>query len=358
MYVEKSFRTSNNQKHHFRFRRRSMPQRSQVFNVSQDMCKTTSTSKKELPVATGIPPWHAQAFIGTLLAVSAKSFPSFESLDEVASVDAFTSRIFPEVLSLKTIAALRLIIAASIWAVIFWVAVISDGWMLHTIYKPQTTLIRSSIKVTGVRTLFPFTSWSWILLGFSFTINGMIAVQVDRGAENDIHPWTLRAGLILFEIAAPFALLVSTVVRYAIWPAVLTGGKPHELGCFRNQMMHNMNAVYALTEMSLLGGIPITFSHISIPCFVGCCYVLFAWTSAHFLGKTGTAPGPQYQYFFLDTTLGKVTTVSLAVLLTILMGSFATFVGIEAFVNWLGGSVVTNAMCVGLISSIVCRVRE
>jgi hypothetical protein len=321
------------------------------------MCKATIKSKQEQPVATGIPPWHAQAFIGALLAVSAKNLPSPESLDKTATFDTFTNRVFPDFLSLKTVGAIRLLIAASIWALLFWMAFISKGWTLHTVYKPDTKLIRSSIKVTGIRTLFPFTSWSWILLGFSFSFNGMIAIQVDRGAEDDIQPWMRRAALVLFEIAAPFALLVSSVVRYAIWPAVLAAGNPHELGSFRNQLMHNMNAVYALTEMSLLGGIPMTFSHISIPCFIGCCYVLFAWSLAHFLGKTGTAPGPQYQYFFLDTTRGKVTTISLAVLLTILMASFAMFVGIEAFVSWLGGSLITNTMCVVLICSLVCRVK-
>jgi hypothetical protein len=321
------------------------------------MCKTTIKSKQEQPVGTGMPPWHTQAFIGALLALSAKNLPSPESLHKTATFDTLTNRVFPDFLSLQTVGAIRLLIAASIWGLLFWMAFISDGWMLHTVYKPETKLIRSSIKVTGIRTLFPFTSWSWILLGFSFSFNGMIAIQVDRGAEDDFQPWMLRAALVLFEIAAPFALLVSSVVRYAIWPAVLAAGQPHELGCFRNQMMHNVNAVYALTEMSLLGGIPMTFSHISIPCFIGCCYVLFAWSSAYFLGKDGTAPGPQYQYFFLDTTLGKVTTISLAVLLTILMASFAMFVGIEAFVSWLGGSVITNTMCVVLISSLVCKVK-
>ena len=321
---------------------------------------TTSTADKDKnahEVASGIPPWHAQVFIGTLFAISAQNLPSVASLDEIATVDAITNRVFPDFFSLQSLGMIRLLIAVSIWVVIFYVAVISNGWEIHTVYKPQTKLLKSVIHMKGIRTLFPFTSWSWVLLGLSFSINGYIALSVDAGAEDKIEPWMLRAALILFEISSPFALLVSSVVRYAIWPAVLKSGKPHKLDSFRNQMMHNMNAVYALSEMALLGGIPMMLSHIALPCFVGCCYVLFAWSAAHFLGKAGTAPGPQYQYFFLDTTLGKTTTISLAVLLAILMTFFAFFVGIEAGVSRFGGNLVVNSVAVGLISSLVCKVK-
>lgn len=321
------------------------------------MTSAEGKDNKIQEVATGIPPWHAQLFIGSLFAISAQSLPSVESLDKVATIEAMTNRVFPSIFSLQSLGIIRLLIAASIFSVMFYVAVISNGWELHTVYKPQTKLHKSIIKMKGIRTLFPFTSWSWVLLGLSFSINGYIALTVNAGDEDKIQPWMLRVALILFEISSPFALLVSSVVRYAIWPAVLKSGKPHKLDSFRNQMMHNMNAVYALSEMALFGGIPMEISHISLPCFVGCCYVFFVWSFAHYLGKAGTAPGPQYQYFFMDTTLGKTTTISLAVLLAVLMIFFAFFVGIEALVSRFGGSVLMNSLAVGLISSLVCKVK-
>jgi hypothetical protein len=321
------------------------------------MCVSVISNKKQQEIATGTPPWHAQFFVGTALAISVKNFPSLESLNHVATLDTFTNRVFPEYMSLKTLGLIRLCIAISIWIVTLCM-VLGDGWTMYTIYKRNSKLNNSYVKLKGIRTLFPFTSWSWILLGLSFSFHAMIAIQVERGAAGKIEPWMMGTALILFEIAAPFSLLVSSVVRYAIWPAVLKGGKPHSLNGFRNQMMHNMNAVFGLTEMCLLGGIPMSFSHISVPCFVGCSYALFAWSTAHFLGKAGTMPGPQYQYFFLDTTLGKSTTISLVVLLMILMSSFAVFAGIETVVEWFGGSFVINALCVLSISSMVCRIRE
>ena len=75
-------------------------------------------------------------------------------------------------------------------------------------------------------------------------------------------------------------------------------------------------------------------------------------------GKTGTGLGPQYQYFFLDTTLGSTTTISLAVLLTVMMTSFSIFVAIEEFVDRMGGTFPVNLMVVILISSLVVRVKE
>ncbi|CAJ1967009.1 unnamed protein product [Cylindrotheca closterium] len=321
------------------------------------MTSITDNGKKAEEVASGIPPWHAQLFIGSLLAISVQNLPSRASLDQVATIEALTAPVLPNVFSLKSLGIVRLSIAASIWIVMFFIAVISDGWKIHTVYKPQTKLKKSVIHMKGIRTFFPFTSWSWILLGLYFSINGYIALTVEAGAPEKIQPWMLRAASILFEISAPFALLVSAVIRYAIWPAVLKSGKPHALDSFRNQMMHNMNAVYALSEMALLGGPAMNFSHISLPCFVGCCYILFAWSAAHFLGKAGTTPGPQYQYFFLDTTLGKATTISLAVLLVVLMTFFAFFVGISALVNLSGGNLILNSLAVILVSSLVCKVK-
>jgi hypothetical protein len=312
-----------------------------------------ATSKDKIVLATGIPPWHASAFIGALLAVSVVFLPSLESLDELANIDNFTKSIFPDLISLRMLAILRLLIAISIWLVTFQMIFNAPGWILYTNYKPHTKLKQTYIELERFKTLVPFTSWSWIMLGLSYSFNAAIALQVDMGMEHLIQPWTLRCALILWELAAPFSLLVSAVIRYAIWPVALAGGKPHNLGSFRNQMMHNANSIYALSEMAIFGGLPMSVSHISIPCLVGCLYVFFAWGTCRVHGKP--SDGPQYIYFFMDTTLERTTTIALAALVTTLVASFGVFIGIQSFVNLIGGNLLTNTLCAALMSSLVVR---
>ena len=122
-------------------------------------------------------------------------------------------------------------------------------------------------------------------------------------------------------------------------------------------MQHNANSIFALTEMALLSGPPVILSHIFIPCFVGCVYILFTWSSCRIHGKQPD-DGPQYIYWFMDTSLEKVTSVALASLVGVLCVSFGLFVALESFVEWVGGDFFTHAMSVVLVSSVVIRTRE
>jgi hypothetical protein len=136
----------------------------------------------------------------------------------------------------------------------------------------------------GMKTLGPFTCWSWIMLGISFTLNGYISF---RGAtapilhQSSLNPWLLRVALCLWEIAAPCTLLVSAVVRYAISPMVLAapnGGDTSNLKNHRNMMMHNMNSIFAVTELALTGGLPIRLSEMCLLPLYGIVYVVFTWS--------------------------------------------------------------------------------
>ena len=139
---------------------------------------------------------------------------------------------------------------------------------------------------------------------------------------------------------------------------MLAGGKPHNLSAWRNQFMHNINSVYALSEMALLGGLPMEMRHISLPCMVGCFYVLFTWCSCRLHGANQPDDGPQYIYWFMDTTLGKASTIALLALLTVLCTSFATFLAVKQFVEWIEGNVFTRLFCVVIASSVLVRTRE
>jgi len=312
------------------------------------------TVVKGKSLATGYPPWHASAFVAALLTLSAVFMPTTKTLDEMATVETFTTLVFPDVLSLRTVGILRCLVAFTIWAIALQM-ISSKGWVMYTNYKPYSRLKNSWLRLEGYKTLRPFTSWSWMILGAAFSLSGYISLKTALQPDHEFDPWTLRMALIAWELAAPFAILVSAVVTYAIWPIVLAGGKPHELGNFRNQMMHNFNSIIVLTELSLLGGLPVQLSHLALPCFVGNVYILFTWANCFSYSKP--EDGPQYIYWFMDTTLGKVTTIALVCLLVTLLASFALFIGLESISRHIGGSIAAHVLFVPIISFLVIRTK-
>lgn len=312
---------------------------------------------KDKPLHSGVPPWHSILIVSALFTLSIATLPSSEAVDAIVTIDTFTTRLLPDLISLRTLATIRSLIALSIWSVTFHMSLISKGWELNPHYIKKSKLKNTPFKLSGLKTLCPFTSLSWILLGSSFSINAIIAFQVALGKEHLIQPWVLRCALILWELCAPFAILVSSVVRYGIWPIVLKSGKPHALGNFRNQMQHNANSIYALTEMALLGGLPIKLSHISLPCLVGCTYILFTWANCRCYGNQ-PEDGPQYLYWFMDPTLGRTTSIALVTLVGVLCLSFGIFVGIKSLVTMIDGTFLTHVLCVVLVASVLIRTRD
>jgi hypothetical protein len=306
------------------------------------------------PLATAFPPWHSSALIGVLLALSIVSLP--QDLDDLAKVETFTRRIFPTLVSLPALVVVRLGIALSCWLVTLYMLFLSSGWEIGTTYKPTSKLRNTTYHIGGFKTLVPFTSWCWIMLGSNFSLTGYIALMAHLGREQEVEQWVLRSALVLWELSAPFALLVSAVVRYAIWPVVLATGKPHKLGSFRNQMQHNMNSFYVLSEMAILGGPPIKFAHISLPFFVGAVYILFTWFNCYFLADPTF--GPQYMYWFMDPTLGKNTTIALVALMSALVMSFCTFFVIDWIVKWTEQSIVARLGCVFVITKAVSKTKD
>eukprot|EP00934_Nitzschia_sp_Nitz4_P009161 Nitzschia sp. Nitz4//scaffold290_size23356//12132//13082//NITZ4_008490-RA/size23356-processed-gene-0.28-mRNA-1//-1//CDS//3329546099//9151//frame0 len=307
---------------------------------------------KILPIASGMPPWHALVFVGVLGMVGIAAFPS--DLGKTAVLDTFTRRIFPEYISLHSLALIRLSIALSSWLLTFYMAFLAEGWDIGTTYKTDSKLRNIIYRLSGWKTLYPFTSWCWMMLGAKFSLSGYIALMASYEKASDIQPWVFRAAIVLWELSAPLALLVSAVVRYAIWPAVLATKRPHRLNSFRNQMQHNLNSVFSLSEMALLGGLPVNISHMSLAILVGVLYILFTWMNCYRYAKPEW--GPQYLYWFMDPTRGKATTIALAALLVALVLSFVTFSAIEAVVDMTGSSLLGRLVCVIAVSSAVIKV--
>ena len=185
------------------------------------------------PLTSAPPQWHTLATVGAMISIFSYLLPSWDDIDQVAKVETFTGVVFPELLDVYTIACVRLVVALSIWSLSFWMVFIFEGWDQFTSYLPSSKLISIPNRLSGYKTMLPFTSLSWNLLGLSFSLNAYIGF---RGAAGQpVNIWILRAAVILWDIAAPFTLLVAAVVRYAIWPAVLRKtGLTAALKSFRN----------------------------------------------------------------------------------------------------------------------------
>jgi hypothetical protein len=303
------------------------------------------------------PPWHAVALLGVFIACFASIFPSFESIDEVATIETFTHRIFPELISLRTLGFIRLAMALLIWHTSYSVIFRSDGFTMIGRYATVSKLKRTRFQMKGWKTLATFTHWSWIMLGLSFSLSAAIALDISFGLEHHVSKPMLRAALICFEIAAPLSFLVSAVVTHAIWPtAVKQNGDLTDLKTPRTLLMHNANIFFSLTEVALLGGLPVRFADIALAPLFGVVYVIFTWSM-----RKAWVPvekeGPQFIYHFMDTTVGLATTIALAVLMAVLIVSYSCFAQMHQVLDMLGGGLMVHALGVGFFCGLLCKVR-
>ena len=195
----------------------------------------------------------------------------------------------------------------------------------------------------GIRTLLPYTSWSWNLLGISFALNAIIAYQA--GVKNVILSQSIvRMALILYEIAAPSSLLVSFVISHAIWPNILRQrGSTDEIKSTRTLIWHNANVIMALTEISCLGGIPVQLRHFSVAPLFGTAYVLVTWSLANYWKPS---EGPQFIYFFFDTTLGLKSTYAILILLVVMLCFYGLLALATLLLDYIGGGLLSHLLFV------------
>jgi len=301
------------------------------------------------------PPLHAVVLVGALIGLFLATFPSVETLDQDATVQVFTNRIFPEAMSLAALAYIRLAFALFIFTVTIHTTFFGKGWIQVTQYLPNSKLLKTAIHLTGFKTQLPFTSWCWNLLGISFALNAYITFLA--ASHHHIPPWLLRTALLIFETAAPCSVLVAAVVRYAIWPNIVrNGGDTTELKRTRTLLWHNANVFMALSEVTLMGGLPVHFSHVSVAPLYGIVYVLFSWSMTK--NWSVESNGPQFIYFFFDTTLGIFTSIALLVLLMVLMVVFSIFSVSQFILDRLGGAFLGHVVFIMTILVGVCKFND
>lgn len=201
-----------------------------------------------------------------------------------------------------------------------------------------------------------FTMVSFFVLGVAFALSGTISLL--HILNMDVSPWLLRVALLLFECTAPTTLLVGAVVKYVLWPLALEQGSGNTAVLSHPILLleHNGNVIMAITEVALLGGLPVRISHIAIAPIFGICYVGFTWWMAD--KWAGKEKGPQFLYPFFDTTLGWQSTFSLLVLLAVLSFFYCLFSYADYGISMLAGGIWTHILAIGVMVLLVCRWRD
>jgi len=124
----------------------------------------------------------------------------------------------------------------------------------------------------------------------------------------------------------------------------------------RALLEHNANVLMVLVEIGLLGGLPIRLQDFSVAPLFGIVYIFFTWSmSESWVAKT---KGPQFIYFFMDTTLGIKTSLFLLALLGVLSSYYGLFWLASYSICHGGGGVTVNTLMIALISSLVCKFSD
>lgn len=324
---------------------------------------------KELPDEIGVvksapPPIHTVLVFLVAMSLCIWALPTTENLDEYATIETFTTSIFRE--GLFKLSTLQLGVIRMVFAIICLIITVmkmNRSVNFKLTYISGSKLRKGQVNLKGMKTQGFFTSWAWNLLGFYNFLSGLIPLLVFYGREDVLHdsPWIARGALIAFEIAAPCAILTSFIVTYTLWPhAYKTHGESGTIG-FKsvvNLFQHNINSFMVLAEVCLLGGVPVKISHAALaPIFAGC-YQLFLWCMTnHWMPKHG----PLFLYFFMDTTLGKRTTIFMVVLLVVMLVFFLAFALLEMAVTRIeegNHGALPNVACVFLTSSILMKFKD
>jgi len=324
------------------------------------MSSSTSSSVKSGRKINANPPYHAVLTIVIILAICLVSIPhSLDTIDTIATLEMCTMPLFPDSLSRAALGWIRISFAL----VIFIVAILrfNEPCNLSVSYIKGSKLRRTPVNFGGIRSLAAFTTWCWILLGFSFTCSGLVTLLIERQPDLPITSphylqYALRAVILLFEMSAPLAMFVSIIVTYVLWPIALKG--PNGTEMLRRPtviMQHNFNVIMSLMEIAVLGGLPIRIADIFLAPLFGVAYVLFSWCAKHWWLPSGE---PQFMYLFLDTTVGIKTTIFLVGLLMVLVLSYGCFMLLNIFVVMVDGNVWVNGIILVLIAYFACRFRD
>lgn len=266
-----------------------------------------------------LPPFHTKCLSVLMIYLIYAGFPTLKEIDHYATMETFTrpaSKNFifasPYILGLTRLAFAALIFSTSAYVIK------TVAFSEQPIYLSGSKCRPTVLHFSGIKTQFWFTKWTWNLLGLAFLLSGLIPLL----PPEHVHPWMLRVALLAFETAVPNTLIVSLTVTYALWPTTYKKHGPKATVKFSQMsalIQHNFNIMMVFLEIGLMGNIPVVMQHLSIPSLYSTIYVFFGWFMAY--RWTSVDKGPQFIYFYADTTLGAMTSIILACFL----GAFLVF---------------------------------
>lgn len=318
-------------------------------------------TKEEFPpvVVNGNPPWHSVAMMGICISLFLQQLLTSSS-NNTTDASSFSHVLFPTILPLKAVIAIRLLVASIIFADLFRASMLCVCLDHRSEYYPGSLLKAGApIEYHGALTnkgslwsgflgVASFTMVTWFLEGCFFFLAGILPLL--HPADASIVTSSLASmASTLWEIVCPCAFLITLVVTFVLWPFAIEARKQgHGEGqikmlkgtsLFQGPLLaHNLNVLAIAMELSLLGGVTIRPDHFAMAPLYGCGYVLFAWSMKdswlpQLTKEEQQSWGPQFLYPFLDTTQGWNTTYSLLALLTVLFVSHWGVYGLHTFLS-------------------------
>lgn len=318
-------------------------------------------------VQTAHPPIEAVAFASFVTTICLAFIPNvLSTLDSIASIETLTTPRFEHVISKKALGYIRLSIALLIFFTTLHRIFLEQVQAMLTPYLKGSKLRKTPIYLHGVRSQIMFTAWSWNLLGLTFALNGIVtllSVYDDYGEDEIIvvptyYKILMRGAVLAFTISTPASMMVTMVTTYVLWPRSKknNNGAAAIFKTTRALLQHNANIIASLTEVAILGRIPLRIDYVPLAVLYGSAYVFHTWNMTHRLLPSGE---PQFVYFFLDTTLDKkIVVLVMVALLTALMLFHCLFAGVSVLIAYINGGILCNAVLVIGLASCICRFRD
>mmetsp|Transcript_27365 Transcript_27365/g.66458 ORF Transcript_27365/g.66458 Transcript_27365/m.66458 type:complete len:344 (-) Transcript_27365:466-1497(-) len=293
-------------------------------NKQKQQQQDDATNPSAKPPLSAAPPYHSVLVLVIMSVFSLLKMPTLEEIDQVATIERLTTPLLPSYISPFGIGIIRSIFATFTLGIILQRIFFGKGVEINPVPSKNSKLKPWKMVLKGWKSVATFTWWSFLLLGLSFL--ALASVSLLAAYDKQVPQWVLRFALLSFEISAPGGFLVSTIVKYVLWPIALKKNGPQGTKVFWSffgLVTHNANVIMILMELCLLGGTPVCLEHIAVSPIMGIAYVLFTWFMMH--RWLPNEKGPNFIYFFLDTTLGKDATIGLLALAAVLFGFFLLF---------------------------------